>query len=193
MNFFIRQFGKPKGAMGRMLSRVMTVSNKKMHKAVLSQLGEFSQLLEIGFGSGSQLDMISKKFPHKRLFGIDISQEMLERAGQRLGSKAKLSLCDCSKTNFADEQFDVVISTDVCYFWQDPQAVLEEIKRITKPSGRLIIAYNSMYARSVHKADATLGMYDDASIKMSVENAGMHIISRKKCGSKQTVFVVSTK
>ena len=189
MNRFISQFGRPAGAFGRMLGRVMTISNRKMHRAVMSELGSFSELLEIGFGTGSQLEMISRSFPEARLSGIDISEDMLKAAGKRLGIRAELFLCSCESTAFADSRFDAVITTDTCYFWKDAQAVLAEVSRITKPEGRLIIAYNSIYAGSVHKSEGT-AMYNDQTIAAELDKAGMKLISKRSCGYKQTVFVI---
>ena len=191
MNPFIKQFGNPRGGIGRLLGKVMAVSNRKMHRAVLSVIGRSSRLLEIGFGSGHQLEMISRKYPACELYGIDISADMLTLANKRLGNKAALSVCDCERTVFPDGHFDHVITTDTCYFWNDPSAVLREIQRILRPLGRLILAYNSMYARAVHNADPTKGMYDDKSIEKAIADSGMRIISKKKCELGQRVFVIS--
>ena len=189
MNPFIRQFGKPSGILGKLLGKVMAVSNRKMHRAVLSELKDNSKLLEIGFGSGHQLEMISGKYPVCELTGIDISADMLDIAKKRLGTKAGLYVCDCERTDFPDGYFDYVITTDTCYFWNDPAIVLHEIKRILSPNGRLILAYNSMYARAVHKSDPAKGLYDDAGIEKAVTDSGMKILSRKPCGMGQAVVV----
>ena len=189
MNRSISQFGKPTGAFGRALGRIMTVSNRKMHRAVLQELGGVQRILEIGFGTGSQLEILSRSYPGAELFGIDISEDMLNTAMKRLNRKAKLSLCDCAKTDFQDGSFDAVITTDTCYFWQDSQKVLAEIRRITKPGGRLILAYNSMYAGSVHKSAGT-DMYSDETITRESERAGMKLLKKRRCGFRQTVFVI---
>ena len=188
MNAFIRQFGRPSGRMGKLFGRMMAVSNKKMHKAVLPQIKGCGCLLEIGFGSGAQLEIIHKAQPKTRLYGIDVSDKMLEMARKKLDEKAQLSLCDCAKTPFENSCFDAVISTDCCYFWHDAEKVLREIKRITKPSGKLVLAYNQMYAKSVHKADNSLGMYCDENIINSCAAVGLKLISNKKCGRRQRVL-----
>ncbi len=100
---------------------------------------------------------------------------------------AELSLCDCEKTAFKDAGFYAVITTDTCYFRKDPQKVLAEIKRITVPSGKLVIAYNAMYAASVHKSMGT-AMYSDESILAELEKAGIRVTSKCSCGLRQTVF-----
>ena len=181
MNKIISQFCKSTGVCGSMLGRIMTVSNRKMHRAVLKELGGSECILEIGFGTGSQLEMISRSYPGAELFGIDISEDMLKAARKRLNRKAKLSLCDCAKTDFQDGSFDAVITTDTCYFWQDSQRVLTEIKRITKPGGRLILAYNSMYAGSVRKSAGT-AMYSDETITSEITRAGMTLLKKRCCG-----------
>lgn len=151
MNYFIRQFGKPTGITDRILGEIMALSNRKMHIAVLKELKSPEKLLEIGFGSGSQLEMIGRNFPKTTLYGIDISGDMLRSAKKKLGAKAELSTGSIEKTTFPDDYFDTVITTDTCYFWNDTAKALKEIKRITRSGGRLIIAYNSLYAASVHR------------------------------------------
>ena len=70
--------------------------------------------------------MIHDRYPAVKLYGIDISSEMLTMAEKRIGKIAELSLCDCSKTDFGDYYFDTVISTDSCYFWREHEKVLNE-------------------------------------------------------------------
>ena len=193
MNPFIKQFGKPTGLPGRILGKIMTVSNRKMHTAVLSELNDTSKLLEIGFGSGAQLEMIHKKYPRIGLYGIDISEDMLKTASERLGDNAVLSLGNCNKISFSDCFFDTVITTDTCYFWKEHEKILKEIGRITGHNGRFIMAYNAMYADAVHRSDRSCGMYDDTTIRRAVNNTGLKIISEKSCGYKQKIFIISKK
>ena len=162
-----------------------------MHKAVLKELCSPVTLLEIGFGSGSQLEMISRSFSQTALDCIDISKDMLWCANKRLGTRAALSSCSIEITDYPDDFFDTVITTDTCYFWTDAVRTLNEIKRITKSGGRLIIAYNSLYAGSVHRANSAFRMYNNAAIMKLCENANMKVLSHKTCGFKQKVLVIS--
>lgn len=63
MNYFIKQFQNPNGFIVRLLGKTMSWFNRNMHKSVLSALGNFSTLLEIGYGSGTQLEMIKNISP----------------------------------------------------------------------------------------------------------------------------------
>lgn len=51
-------------------------------------------VLEIGCGTGRNLDLIGRRWPGTQLYGIDISREMLDQAQRRLGSNARLALAD---------------------------------------------------------------------------------------------------
>lgn len=72
---FIRQFGKPEGIIGVFLGKIMAVSNRKMHKAVMSYMKAPERVLEIWTGTGSQLEMLRRTFTGAELFGIDISED----------------------------------------------------------------------------------------------------------------------
>ncbi|WP_298165656.1 class I SAM-dependent methyltransferase [Novosphingobium sp.] len=51
-------------------------------------------VLEIGCGTGRNLDLIGRHWPGTQLYGIDISREMLDQARRRLGSNARLARGD---------------------------------------------------------------------------------------------------
>ncbi len=62
-NMFIRQFGNPEGKTGVFLGKIMAVSNRKMHKAVMSYMKMPERVLEVGTGTGSifvSAEMIQK-------------------------------------------------------------------------------------------------------------------------------------
>lgn len=47
-------------------------------------------ILEIGCGTGRNLDKLERRFPGARLVGLDLAEPMLERARRRLGDRARL-------------------------------------------------------------------------------------------------------
>lgn len=55
-----------------------------------------ARVLELGCGTGRNLDRIARRWPGMRLHGIDISREMLASARARLGETARLALADAS-------------------------------------------------------------------------------------------------
>ena len=70
---------------------------------------------------------------------------MYEAAGERLGDKAFLTLGRAEKLPYDENKFDVIITTDTCYFWDEPDKVLAEIFRTLKDKGIFVNSYNTMY------------------------------------------------
>jgi ubiquinone/menaquinone biosynthesis C-methylase UbiE len=190
MNYFIAQFGNPKGAFGRFLSKIMNLSNKKMYKANISKLSDRKCILEIGYGNGRQLELIKKSRAAVELYGIDISGDMHEEASKRLGKAAHLSIADAAEIPYEDCFFDAVITTDTFYFWEQPELVLTEIKRVLKGKGIFVNSYNTMYASSVGKARKNIGLFKTSELIKAAEKGGLKCISQKKLGlfEKQIVF-----
>ena len=148
----------------------------------------------LDLGSGTAVLPLNLAHTGASFTASDISENQISSAKQLAAERGigniDFRVCSAENTGFADSSFDAVISTDTCYFWNEPQRVLAEIRRILVPSGRLILAYNAMYAASVHRSLGT-DMYSDDSIRAALEKAGMEIISAGKCGFEQRVFSLS--
>lgn len=92
-------------------------------------------ILDIGTGPGRLLSEISKKAPQLKLFGLDISKAMIDRARENLAGIPDIDLRvgNINKTDFQDNFFDCIVSTGSFYNWDNPVEGLDEIYRILKP------------------------------------------------------------
>jgi ubiquinone/menaquinone biosynthesis C-methylase UbiE len=92
-------------------------------------------LLDIGTGPGRLLSEISKQVPQVKLFGLDISNSMINLAKQNLENipNVDLRIGNINRTDFKDSFFDCVVSTGSFYNWDTPVQGLNEIYRILKP------------------------------------------------------------
>ncbi len=190
MNYFIHQFGNPKGSFGRFLSGIMNLSNNRMYKANIRRLKGKKRILEIGFGNGKQLEMIQKDFPNAELYGVDISKDMFDAAVKRLGTKADLQIADACEIPYQDGFFDAVITTDTFYFWKKPKQVLCEIQRVLVNGGIFINTYNRMYAESVGKNAEEECIFRDMDLIISAEKSSLQVKGQAKVGmfERQIVF-----
>lgn len=98
-------------------------------------------VLEVGVGTGISLPYYDHQ--HK-VFGIDISPHMLERAHQRVARHKLrhvqgLEIMDARQMAFGDASFDTVVAAYVMSVVPEPQKVLKEIERVCKPGGNVII------------------------------------------------------
>ncbi len=190
-NYFVKQFGKPTGFFGRFLSTIMNMSNRKMYHANLKKVSDAKKILEIGFGNGKQLQMICRLRTDKELYGIDISEDMLNIARKKLGNKAELTVARAENIPFGSDFFDAVITTDTCYFWKEPRKVLMEIDRVLKNKGIFVNSMNTMYARSVNKTREEECASDMEKLIRLSQDTSLEVISKQKLSrnEEQVVFI----
>jgi phosphatidylethanolamine/phosphatidyl-N-methylethanolamine N-methyltransferase len=97
-------------------------------------------VLEVGIGTGLNLPLYS---PACRLTGIDLSQEMLDKAVERAQKLAMpnvtLKVMDATALDFADNEFDKAVATYTISAVPDPVAVLREMRRVVKPGGVIVV------------------------------------------------------
>jgi phosphatidylethanolamine/phosphatidyl-N-methylethanolamine N-methyltransferase len=97
-------------------------------------------ILEVGIGTGLNLPLYPATC---RLTGIDLSQEMLDKAVERVQTLAMpnviLKVMDATSMSFGDNEFDKVVATYTISAVPDPVAVLREMRRVVKPGGILVI------------------------------------------------------
>ena len=99
------------------------------------------RILEVGVGTGIALPQYSKDC---RLCGIDISEQMLRKAQERvtefgLTNVEGLWVMDAERLTFPDNSFDVVVAQYVVTTAPNPEATLDEFARVLKPGGEIIL------------------------------------------------------
>lgn len=121
----------------------------KVHELEFVKRG--GSLLDIGCGVGFFLEAINDiaRYPWK-LYGLDINEKLINKAKMRLSGKVqKLFLGNISTLNIKSENFDCVTCFDVLEHDQEIKLTLNEIKRVLKASGLLLIQapnYSSVMA-----------------------------------------------
>ena len=111
----------------------------------LLSIREGETVLEIGFGTGHCLKRIAEIIGHTgKVYGIDISSGMMEITRRRLEKaglidKVALYCGDAASLPFDDNTFDAVFMSFSLELFDTPEipTVLEEVKRVLKPKGRL--------------------------------------------------------
>jgi len=68
---------------------------------------------------------------------IAIAQANAEARNQ--GTRITFKVGSGARMPFADESVDLILSTFSLHHWEDPVAVVEEIYRVLKPGGRVVI------------------------------------------------------
>lgn len=101
---------------------------------------QFSNVLDVGCGTGEVLSIIRKLYPTALLYGIDISEEMLKKAEEKKIDNLNLYLGDAEHLPFENARFDVLICTDSFHHYPKPQKAVSEFYRVLDNDGYLLLA-----------------------------------------------------
>ena len=98
------------------------------------------KVLEVGVGTGLALPRYNRG---KRITGIDLSAEMLERARTRvrelrLSNVEQLIEVDAECTGFSAGSFDIAVAMFVASVVPHPRRLLEEMRRVVRPGGHIL-------------------------------------------------------
>ncbi len=103
-------------------------------------VGNQGVLVDIGCGGGATTHAFSQRLPEFRCTGLDISEPAIEHAGQHYSEKNLSYQCaDCYSLPFEDASVDAVTSRDVIEHLPDVPRALNEMMRILRPGGILLI------------------------------------------------------
>ncbi|GAA1602935.1 hypothetical protein GCM10009789_66210 [Kribbella sancticallisti] len=102
------------------------------------------RVLDVGVGPGLlAAEMAAEVGPDGRICGIDISDSMLSIASTRSkvpgGPEIELELAAAGRIPHGAESFDVVVSTQVFEYLDDVAVALNEIRRVLRPAGRVVL------------------------------------------------------
>jgi len=106
-------------------------------------------VLDAGCGDGLYLEAIGAcdEAPD-RIVGCDISERILETAwatAKRSGVEPELARANIETLPFRDEEFDLVLCTQVIEHLLDPAAGVLELARVLKPRGTLVITTDNAH------------------------------------------------
>ncbi len=149
-------------------------------------------VLEIGFGTGHSLERIADKVgKNGKAYGIDISSGMLDITKSRLEKKGLadrvgLYCGDAINIPYNKSMFDAVFMSFVLELFDTPEipVILNEIKRILKPNGRLSVVSlskendNSRMLKAyewVHENFPNIADCRPIYVEQSIKNAGYQI------------------
>ena len=110
---------------------------RKLRQEVFSKAS--GKVLEVAVGTGKNLSYYRRDC---QIIAVDLSKEMLNRAQQRaakLKINVQFSLADAEALPFRDHSFDTVVSSLSTCTFPDPGKALQEMARVSKPSGRVLL------------------------------------------------------
>ncbi len=141
----------------------------KERRKILWDKVQGKHVLEVGVGTGKNFAYYP---PNTQMTGIDFSEEMIKRAKtkrQNQGVEVELVCMDVRTLCYADNSFDTVIATFVFCSVPQPVKGLQELYRVCKPGGRVllfehVLSANPMKAKMMKWLDPLIVFLVGASI-----------------------------
>jgi ubiquinone/menaquinone biosynthesis C-methylase UbiE len=100
--------------------------------------------LDAGTGTARIPILICQERPHWEIVGLDLAHSMLDRGRQNIAAaglerQITLECVDSKQMPYADASFDFVLSNSLVHHLPDPLPFFQEIKRVLKPFGAILI------------------------------------------------------
>lgn len=116
------------------------------------------KILDVACGRGKLACYYAKKLGAE-VTGVDLSPEMIESSQENakmegVENKTQFSVADALSLPYGDNSFDIVINECAVGLTDDPQKCLDEMVRVTKPEGYIII-HESLWLRNLSESEKT--------------------------------------
>ena len=141
----IEQCRRPSGFLGMIMIKTMERADSGFNQWVQQYISDsMEHVLDIGCGGGKTVKITSKKHKTIMVYGIDQSQysvkvaKKLNRRNMKKG-RVKIQQGSVYDLPFDDEFFDCITAIRTHYFWENLEEAFEEIYRVLKKNGQLII------------------------------------------------------
>lgn len=141
----VEQSGTPSGFLGVIMTRIMNVMDSGLNNWALRHFDcKEGKALDIGCGGGKTLQILSKKYPKAKFYGIDHSQTAVKTAIKLNEKRVKegniiIKKASVSAIPYPDNNFNYITAVRNHYFWPDLAADLCEVYRVLAKNGSLII------------------------------------------------------
>lgn len=175
-----QQLGNPFGLFGRVVTTMMNSGNKQMNRTSITALHLQCnhRVLDIGFGGGVALEMMSREVSEGMVVGLEMSDTALRQAHKKFRRQIKDGRIELMKgviedMPFSEKEFDRVTTVNTIYFWKDVEKSTAEIYRVLKPNGAVVIGFRP--ADEMKKLAFTkygFKLYNNTTILSFLRNTG---------------------
>jgi len=140
-------------------------------------------ILEVGCGTGAQTILIAPKNPGCRFLSIDQSPDSLQAAQKVVQSRnianVAFQQADLYRLPFDDGSFDGIFVCFVLEHLADPPAVLAELRRVLKPSGRIQCIEGDHGSWYCHPRSEFASHAVDCLVRLQADLGGDSLIGRR--------------
>ena len=111
-----------------------------VNKFLIQRLKKVNSFIDIACGPGVILKAIGQRFPHLKITGIDNSKKRVKDARKTVKGFKNIRIIQGNAYKLPlKEKFDFVFSRFLFEFLKEPEKVIKEMLRISKPGGIIFL------------------------------------------------------
>ena len=163
------------------------------------ELDGVSSILDIGFGGGENIRVMSVINKEAKLYGIDYSATSVQiatRKNKKLVKNGRLTLTEGSveEMPYADNKFDLVTAYETIYFWNIENG-FKEVYRVLKEDGAFAIINEAKSEVGMEEHIKTIGfrVYTEEEIREALTRAGFKTIEAHSHENGNWLTVIAKK
>ena len=142
----VTQVRNPSGIFGRFVAKRMNKGHAKLAEWGFSKINLDPNyiILDIGCGGGANLRRFAEIIEEGKVYGIDYSETSISISRDVNKDYIQKGIVELYKASvsslpFNNDTFDIISGVETSYFWPNFSQALNEIYRVLKPSGKLIL------------------------------------------------------
>ncbi len=138
-------------------------------------------IVDLGSGTGYLSIEIAKRVPGTRVYGIDLSRQMVKIAKRHAKGIENVQFLfgDAADLIFENESVDFIVSTGSLYHWKRPAKVFDECYRVLK-NGKEAWVYDPCCDALKYEADKAKEEYGFVRHKMLTKMTQLHGFTKQE-------------
>jgi SAM-dependent methyltransferase len=148
--YMLNQVRKPTKWVGRFFTWIMNMSHSSLTDWGLKhvQIAEDFTILDVGCGGGRTIEKLATLATKGKIYGVDYAKGSIAASSSKnsqliQAGRVEIKQASVSQLPFPADQFDLVTAVETQYYWPDLLKDMQEILRVLKPGGTLIVIAES--------------------------------------------------
>jgi len=144
--YLLMQVRKPSKWLGRPFIWLMNSSHSKLTDWGLehTKIDQNFTILDVGCGGGRTIQKLAAQASRGKIYGVDyaegsVAMSRKKNADSIQAGRVKIKRASVSQLPFADNKFDLATAIETQYYWPNLPNDMQEILRVLKPGGTLLI------------------------------------------------------
>lgn len=140
-------------------------------QAIVGEIGSAQCILDAGCGKGRYAALIKQHLPNIEVHAVDVSEEMLRHVAPGIHTQT----ASVQNLPYDEAKFDLVYCVETLEHVPNPQAAIDEMIRVLKPGGRLVIIDKNEARKGALEIEAWERWFDVDGLAKQLQQSGLKV------------------